>query len=169
MITCSQSARAHIEFWTWWTLKEKLTSAGIHKSFFEIIEKHLKAKVGRPITDIGTYASFWLEAGYDYALLQVRGQPLADSAQIRIGEGLHKTHTYTTSSTNEAGPITDQRSFEEYPWIGPRDVYYRDVDLLKDHLPDGMKLIVNHGPIFQSLFRMMGMEVLELHPSKIPT
>jgi len=34
------------------------------------------------------------------------------------------------------------------------------VDLVRDCLPDGMKLVVNHGPIFQFLFRMMGAEAM---------
>lgn len=49
----------NVELWGWWTLKAKLTSAGIHKSFFEIIEKHLKAKVGRPITDLYFYRDYF--------------------------------------------------------------------------------------------------------------
>lgn len=36
----------------------------------------MEAFLGRAITDIKTYASFWEKAGYDYALLQVRGQPI---------------------------------------------------------------------------------------------
>lgn len=48
-----------IEFWTWWTLKRKLTSAGIDKSFFEILEKHLRAEVGRPITDLHFYKDYF--------------------------------------------------------------------------------------------------------------
>ena len=44
----------------------------------------------------------------------------------------------------------------------PQDVYYKDVDLTKDHLPDGMRLIVNRGPQFQSLFGMMGIEALPI-------
>jgi len=125
----------------------------------EVMEAHL----GRPMTDVETCASFWERAGYDYALLQVRGQPICDSSQVRIAEGQLSLHgpdasVSTFSSTN----IRDEQTFEAYPWIRPEDVYYRDVDLMAEYLPDGMKLIVNHGPQFQSLFRMMGLEELSI-------
>jgi uroporphyrinogen decarboxylase len=122
----------------------------------------VEAFVGRP-ADLATYASFWAEAGYDYVLLQVRGQPLADSRQVKIAEGQLALHgAEATVSTFGAARIRDEQSFEGYPWIRPRDVYYRDVDLIRDHLADGMKLIVNCGPIFQFLFRSMGLETLSI-------
>ena len=124
----------------------------------EIVE----AFVGRPV-DLPTYASFWAEAGYDYVLLQVRGQPLADSFQVRIAEGQMALHgPEATVSTFGTARIHDEQTFEAYPWIGPQDVYYGDVDRVRDHLPDGMKLVVNCGPIFQFLFRGMGIETLAI-------
>ena len=48
-----------VEFWTWWTLKEKLSAVGIDKSFFEIIEKHLRGEIGRPITDLHFYKDYF--------------------------------------------------------------------------------------------------------------
>ena len=122
----------------------------------------MEAFLGYPITDIKTYASFWEKAGYDYALLQVRGQPIYDSTQIKIAEHVHTTYMSTTVSTDGVLGIQDEKMFYEYPWIGPQDVYYRDVDMIKDCLPYGMKLIVNHGPQFQSLFRIMGIEALSI-------
>ena len=122
----------------------------------------MEAFVGRAITDIKTYASFWEKAGYDYALLQVRGQPIYDSTQIKIAKGVLTTYMPTTVSTDGTSGIQNEKMFDEYPWIGPQDVYYKDVDMIKDYLPDGMKLIVNHGPQFQSLFRIMGIEALSI-------
>lgn len=52
----------------------------------------MEAFVGRPIRDIKTYTSFWEKAGYDYALLQVRGQPIHDSTQIKLAEGVLTGH-----------------------------------------------------------------------------
>jgi uroporphyrinogen decarboxylase len=123
----------------------------------------IEAFLGRPIDDIEDYASFWEKAGYDYALLQVRGQPIADSSQVKIAEGRLSFHGREASvSTFSSAKIKDEKTFEAYPWIGPAEVYYRDVDLIKDYLPDGMKLVVGHGPIFQSLFRIMGAETLSI-------
>jgi len=122
----------------------------------------VQAFVGRPV-DLEAYASFWAQAGYDYVLLQVRGQPLADSQQVKIAEGQLASHgPQETVSTFGTARIRDEQSFEAYPWIGPQDVYYKDVDLIRDYLPEGMKLIVNCGPIFQFLFRGMGLETLSI-------
>ena len=52
----------------------------------------MDAFLARPISDIKTYASFWEQAGYDYALLQVRGQPISDSFQVKIAEGQLALH-----------------------------------------------------------------------------
>lgn len=125
----------------------------------EVIETFL----GRSIDGIKSYVSFWEKAGYDYVLLQVRGQPIADSFQVKIAEGQLLLHGQDASvSTFSSAKIKDEGTFEAYPWIGPEDVYYKDVDLTRDYLPDGMRLVVNHGPIFQSLFRMMGIETLSI-------
>lgn len=120
----------------------------------------MEAFLGRPVTDVKTYAAFWREAGYDYALLQVRGQPIHDSMQVKIAEGILRPHGEGTVATSGVYGVHDAEMFEKYPWIGPQEVYYADVDQIRAFLPDGMKLIVNHGPQFQSLFRIMGVEAL---------
>jgi len=123
----------------------------------------MEAFLGRPIDGIETYASFWEKAGYDYALLGVRGQPIYDSFQLKIAEGQLTSHSpEKTVSLYSSARVKDEKTFDSYPWIGPEDVYYKDVDLIKDHLADGMKLVVNIGPIFQSLFRIMGVETLSI-------
>ncbi len=122
----------------------------------------IAAFMGQPI-DLPTYASFWAQAGYDYVMLQVRGQPLADSHQVKIAEGQLDLHGAEASvSTFGSGLIQDEQTFETYSWISHADVYYRDVDLIRDHLPDGMKLVVNCGPIFQFFFRAMGLDALSI-------
>ncbi len=128
----------------------------------------IAAFMDRPI-DLPTYASFFVEAGYDYVLLQVRGQPIADSFQVKIAEGqldLHGPEASVGTFTKSA--INDAKSFDSYPWIGPQDVYYRDVDGVRDHLPDGMKVVVNCGPIFQFFFRAMGLESLSTASVEAP-
>jgi uroporphyrinogen decarboxylase len=124
----------------------------------EIVEEFMGKAV-----DMKTFSKFWTSAGYDYVLLQVRGQPLFDSHQVKIAEGRLALHgEEATVSTFGASRIQDEESFESYPWIGPREVYYRDVDEVRNYLPDGMKLIVNCGPIFQFYFRAMGIEALSI-------
>jgi uroporphyrinogen decarboxylase len=123
----------------------------------------MEAYIGRLIRDIKSYVSFWPQAGYDFVLSEVRGQPIADSPQIRIAEGYFR-HLSDEASvpTWAASRITDEKSFEQYPWIGPEGVYYKDLDLIKNYLPDGMKVMAVHGPLFQHLFRIMGIETLSL-------
>ena len=120
----------------------------------------MAAFLGRPITGVADYVEFWKTAGYDYAVLYVMGQPLPDHFhQQRIGEKLHTDQGGgATSATFGGGAISDEQSFQKYPWVGPADVYYKDVDDIKDHLPDGMKLIVNQGPLFSGMWRVMGLE-----------
>lgn len=119
----------------------------------------MAAFLGRPIVDLRSYVEFWQRAGYDYTVLQVRGQPIADSFQIRIAEGVTAmADASATVGTVGALAIPDESQFQGYPWIGPQDVYYRDVDEVADLMPSGMQLIVNHGPLFNGLHRMMGMD-----------
>ena len=117
--------------------------------------------LGEPIADIKTYASFWEKAGYDYALLQVRGQPLYDASQVKIAEGVLGTYLAEPSSTMQ-GLVTDEKSFDAYPWIGTNDIYYNDVDAIKDLLGDGMEVIVNHGPLYSAIHRTMGIETMSI-------
>ena len=118
--------------------------------------------LGTPIRDLKTYVRFRLEAGYDYAVLQIRGQPLADSTQIKISKGILRAHTGESHAAGAVSGIHDWKSFEAYPWIGAESAYYRDVDEASECMPDGMKLIVNVGPIFSGTWRCMGMETFSI-------
>jgi len=120
---------------------------------FEIMEAYL----GKPITDLATYVNFWQQAGYDYALLSVRGQWLSDSFQIKIPEVVSHPDDVHTASTF-ASLLDNEEAFEAYPWIELKDVFFRDVDLIEQYLPDGMKLVVSIGPIFSGIWRCMGLE-----------
>ena len=121
---------------------------------FEIMEAFL----GRPLAGLADYAEFWPTAGYDYAVLSVRGQPLGDSFQKRIAEGVLYRQEDAESAGTFSGGISDQQSFEAYPWIEPEGLYYRDVDEIEEHLAGGMKLIVNVGPLFSGIWRCMGLQ-----------
>lgn len=48
-----------IEFWTWWAVKEKLSSVGLDKSFLRIIERHLSGRAGRPVLDLNFYKDYF--------------------------------------------------------------------------------------------------------------
>jgi len=125
----------------------------------------MEAFLGHPIANLEQHAGFWRSAGYDYALLYVRGQPLPDHFfQTKIGQRHEEleagTHSRSTFEV-ELG-VKDERTFEAYPWIGPDEVYYRDVDGIRPFLPDGMKLVVNQGPLFSGIWRLMGLETFSV-------
>ena len=119
--------------------------------------------LGRPISDIAAYIAFWQAAGYDYVACEVRGQYISDSFQKKISEGIIEMPT-VAATVSSFGPtrVTDERSFEEYPWVGPADVYYRDVELVEAQLPEEMKIVAVHGPIFSGMMRIMGLETLSV-------
>lgn len=125
----------------------------------------MEAFLGKPITNVKEYARFWEEAGYDYALLYVRGQPLPDHFfQFKVGEKREELHApvHSTSTYDVSHGVKDEETFEQYPWIGPQDVYYREVDAIREFLGEGMKLVVNQGPLFSGIWRLMGLETFSI-------
>ena len=111
----------------------------------------MEAFLGRPIASVKEFAQFWKEAGYDYTILNVRGQPLPDHFnQYKVGQQNSSVYQGGNSLATFDVPlgVKDEKTFEKYPWIGPQDVYYGDVDAIKDFLPCGMKLVVSQGPLF---------------------
>jgi uroporphyrinogen decarboxylase len=118
----------------------------------------MKAFLGKPVTDLPTVCEWWKTAGYDYTLLQVRGQPLPDSAQEKIADGVFRNDGPDTASSFDPHGVHDDQSFESYPWISPEAIYFKDVDLIKKCLPEGMKLVVCVGPIFRGILGCMGFE-----------
>jgi uroporphyrinogen decarboxylase len=125
----------------------------------------MEAYLGRPITSVQDHVDFWEAAGYDFTIAMVRGQPLPDVPfQPVIGD---EDHPYRATGDRDAADfrwtgIADWEAFENYPWIGPEKVYYKDVDAIGKCLPDGMKLVVNHGPLFSGLMRAMRLENLSI-------
>lgn len=76
----------------------------------EVMESFL----GRPIDNLKTYVKFFIEAGYDYVLLQVRGQPIFDTFQVKIEDGQLRLHGDENSvSSHSSAKIQDERSFAE--------------------------------------------------------
>ena len=122
----------------------------------EIMEEFM----GHRIRNVQDHADFWREAGYDYTVLYILGQPIPDHFyQDIIGEETpgHNEGSGSASTFTVAG-VKDEQSFEAYPWHGPEDIYYRDVDMIAQCLPEGMKLVISQGPLFSGLWRLMGLQ-----------
>ena len=134
-------------------LPDRLPSAEV-----EVDLEMMEAFLGRGISDLRDYCCFWERAGYDYVPLQVRGQWLSDSFQKKVADNVRSRPDAESASTFGDGGAFDEAAYEAYPWTRPEDVYYKDVDLIEHCLPEGMKLIVNVGPLFSGTWRCMGLE-----------
>ena len=129
-------------------------------SEIEVDVEIMEGFMGHRIRNVKDYVNFWDETGYDYTVVCVRGQPLPDHPyQQIIGQpDPNKVVENASKSTFAGGGIKDEATFDTYPWIGPEKVYYGDVDRIKHCLLDGMKLVVNQGPLFSGIWRAMGLE-----------
>lgn len=90
-------------------------------------------------------------AGYDYVSLQ------ASDFHFPMKEFTKKKSV----SLNESVMITDEESFEEYPWLNPDDFDYSRLEKLEAELPEGMKIIV-WGPwgLLENVIGLVGYENL---------
>ena len=123
----------------------------------------MQSFIGKPISDIKSYVQFWQQAGYDFVGCEIRGQFIADSFQKKIAEGLLTMDKAAASvSTYESATISDFESFHTYPWTDLNDVYYKDLDEIEQYLPERMKIVIFHGPIFSGVMRIMGLEAMSI-------
>ena len=90
-------------------------------------------------------------AGYDYVTV------LGSSMKFETPDVERKA----TISLNAGSVITDRRSFESYKWPDPDAFDYSSLELAKDSLPAGMKLIV-YGPcgVLENVISLVGFERL---------
>ena len=123
----------------------------------DIDHEIMSAFLGQRVHDLESYVSFWVKAGYDYVLLEIRSQFISDSYQKKLSDGVLFAETDQAAGAS-VGFVTDEQSFLSYPWTRPEEVYYRDIDLVKDHLPDQMKVILSIGPLYNGVQRVMGMD-----------
>jgi len=56
------------------------------------------------------------------------------------------------------GPISSWADFEAYPWPQPETISYRAIEYLNGVVPEGMKISVNLGGIFENASWLMGFE-----------
>ena len=90
-------------------------------------------------------------AGYDYATAY------ASDFKFEIKAKQHEK----TLSLNEGMVITDRASFEAYDWPRPENYDYSRLEQIKDHLGDGMKLMVM-GPdgVLENVTKLVGYDNL---------
>ncbi len=93
----------------------------------------------------------YTNAGYDYVTLQ-GSDFFFPRKEVEIK---------ASRSMNETALIFDRASFEEYPWPDPDSYDYSKLEILKDDLPAGMKIII-HGPggVLENVLSLTGYENL---------
>ena len=103
---------------------------------------------------------FCYEHGYDYVyawtgLSFPRANYLAaaDTAGVEnLPDGTRVWHDEST------GPIGSWADFEAYPWPEAERISYRAIEYLNGVVPEGMKISVNLGGIFENASWLMGLE-----------
>ena len=109
---------------------------------------------------LDTLVRFCLEAGYDYVwswtglnFPRANFQVAADTAGAENWSG--GARIWQDEST---GPIQSLADFEAYPWPKPDHISYRALEYLASAVPEGMKISVNVGGIFENASWLMGLE-----------
>jgi uroporphyrinogen decarboxylase len=103
---------------------------------------------------------FCYENGYDYVYAGtgltfprsnfLAGADVASAANFPGGVRMWQDES--------SGPIQSWADFEAYPWPEPERVSYRALEYLNGVVPEGMKISVNLGGIFENSSWLMGLE-----------
>lgn len=113
---------------------------------------------GRAVLDL--ILRFCYENGYDYVwawsgLTFPRSNFLA-AADTAVLENLPGGSRMWQDESR--GPIQSWSDFESYPWPEPEQISYRAIEYLNGVVPEGMKISVNLGGIFENSSWLMGLE-----------
>lgn len=103
---------------------------------------------------------FCQEIGFDYVFTWTGlGFPRAN---FRVGDDTAEIENWLGGKRfwqdESKGPIQNWDDFEAYPWPKIDQIDYRAIEHLNGHLPDGMKISVNLGGIFENSSWLMGLE-----------
>ncbi|MHC4430159.1 MAG: hypothetical protein ACYS0D_16405, partial [Planctomycetota bacterium] len=113
---------------------------------------------GRPALD--AILRFCYEHGYDYVyawtgLSFQRANFLVGADAAEVGNFPGGVRVWQDEST---GPIQSWADFEAYPWPEPDRIPYGALEYLNGVVPEGMKISVNLGGIFENSSWLMGLE-----------
>ena len=114
-----------------------------------------EAFLGKPIKTLEDDIEFWYRAGYDYYITYMNGHVAPDRRKDK--KFIEKYGISKTAGWASGGSwITDWDEYRDYPWESVDEIDYSAVENSADLLPEGMKLIVNLGPLFSGVWRTMG-------------
>jgi len=106
----------------------------------EIIEELLDKKIESQATTV----EFYYLAGYDYV-------PVWPGLNLPLGSLIDTSSEY---------PITDWKSFDNYPWPAPESVTFDGFDDVTEVLPEGMQMIGQTGGILEAAEGLLGYQGL---------
>ena len=128
-----------------------------------------QAFLGREIATAGDDVAFWHAAGYDYVIMRVGGQPVPDvSAAGDTGFAAQGGPSHRWARPSHQGAITNWDEFRAYGYITADDLDFRQIDAYAGALIEGMRVIVNVGPVFSGVWRTMGLEAFCVATAETP-
>ncbi|MCC5876282.1 MAG: nucleoside 2-deoxyribosyltransferase [Candidatus Sumerlaeia bacterium] len=110
--------------------------------------------LGRPPTTVADEVAFMTQMGYDYVKLQPKIQFHFDRRHAQPGEK-QDDRAWVTSS---AVLLETMEDFQLYTWPDASGITYERLEMAREHLPDGMKVIGQYGDIFTTVWELMGFE-----------
>lgn len=104
---------------------------------------------------------FWHETGYDYITVVC---PLVMSGEwAKADDTAILPHDQRGWKDGSTGIIGSWEDFEAYPWPGPEDIDYHNLEFVGRRLPDGMQIIyLGPGGVLENMMWLMGYVPLAL-------
>jgi uroporphyrinogen decarboxylase len=103
---------------------------------------------------------FCYETGYDYVFawtgLNFPGQHRSAAPDTAPTGNWPGGDRYWQDETS--GPIQSWKDFEEYPWPKPEEISYHALEYLNAVVPEGMKISVVIGGVFENVSWLMGLQ-----------
>jgi uroporphyrinogen decarboxylase len=132
---------------------------GLHRYIDEPLVDVSADELREQAKAVEMYVRFCYEMGYDYVFmitgLSFRRHQIAladTAAQPNWAAGVR----YWQDET--AGPIQSWKDFEAYPWPRPEEINYAALEYVNLILPEGMKVCVFLGAVFEYAMYLMGLQ-----------
>lgn len=117
-----------------------------------VISKEIKEKfLGKPITNLEEEVEFWVNAGYDFVVLNVSYPYLTKTLESQEKDGRQWRDEHV-------GLIGTMRDFETYPWPDPKRLDYSELEEVEAYLPKGMKVVTVAGNFYETSVALLGFE-----------
>lgn len=114
--------------------------------FYELFVNYpvMETILGKKLSDSASTIEFYYKAGYDYL-------PVWPNFQMKTGNLIDSRLGY---------PITDRKTFQEYPWPEPSSITFPEFEFVIRVLPKGMKIIGQTGGVLEAAEGLCGYQGL---------